>query len=329
MFMSPKNQVFGLDIGFETLKLCQARRHGQAATIIGMADIPITERILEKDQIKNKAATANIIKEACRKAKPHPITAQKIVSSLPETFVFSKTIHIPKMNKNELATAVPNEAAGYLPIPASDVYIDYQILITHPDEPLMDVLIAAAPKRLVDDYVEMAGMAGMELSALETKSISTGRALIPTNSQTGIAILHIGTEISRISVWDKGEIRLVTTVATGKNQIMESAKATDPTLNNVAQIDLAAENADALSVAFDPIINELTEAIRYHQNRGYKPSPVTQIKICGSAALIKNIAPFIEQKIKIKSVVATPQYKTNLGVEPEFMTAFGLALREV
>lgn len=321
------NKVFGLDIGFELIKLCELSRHGNRVRVVGLSEIPITERILEKDRIKNKAATANLIKEARRKSKPHPISATKIVTALPETFVFSKTIRLPKMSQTELQTAAPNEAAQYLPIPISDVYIDFQILLTHPDEPLMDVLIAAAPKRLVDDYVEMAKMADLELAALETKPIAVGRALIPEKSQEGIAVLHIGTELSRISIWDKGKIRLVTTTAVGKNQILEFFQSSNPSIDSIEKIDL--DDSENLDVGpLKQSVDAVSEAIRYHQNRGYKPSKISKIEICGSAALVKNIDRYIEKETKIPSRIAQPRFHLNQKISPDDMTAFGLALRE-
>ena len=328
MFLLSSNPVLGLDIGFETIKLCQLKKHGKSVSIIGVADIPITERILDKDRIKNKAATANAIREACRKAKPHPITAKKIVSALPETFVFSKTIRLPKMNQEELKTSVPNEAAQYLPIPLSEVYVDFQILIAHPDEPLIDVLIAAAPKRLVDDYVEMAKMADMELVALETKSIAVGRALIPEKSKDGIAIVHIGTELSRISIWDRGKISLVTTAPIGKNQIVEYFMSVNPSIENISKIDLAEPIEDSAANPLAQVIDAVTEAIRYHQNRGYEPSKISKIDICGSAAIIKNIDSYIEKSTKIKARIAQPAYFLHEKISPDLTTAFGLALRE-
>lgn len=321
------NKVFGLDIGFEVIKLCELTRHGNSVHVVGLSEIPITERILEKDRIKNKAATANLIKEARRKAKPHSISAHKIVTALPETFVFSKTIRLPKMSQTELQTAAPAEAAQYLPIPISEVYVDYQILLTHPDEPLMDVLIAAAPKRLVDDYVDMAKMANLELAALETKPIAVGRALIPEKSNEGIAILHIGTELSRISIWDKGKIRLVTTSAVGKNQILEFFQASNPSFADASKIDLS--DTDGLDVGpLSQTVEAVNEAIRYHQNRGYKPSKISRIEVCGTAALVKNIDRYIESQTKIPSRIAQPCFHLNQKLSPDDVTAFGLALRE-
>lgn len=323
-FGSTGKGVFGLDIGYETLKLCEVKKSRNGVSVVGFSEVTITERILERDRIKDKAATANLIKEARLKAKPNQIRAKKIVSTLPETFVFSKTIQVPKMPLRELNLAVPNEAAQYLPIPVEDVYIDYQVLITHPDEALIDVLIAAAPKRLVDDYVEMAKMAGLELYALETKSIADGRALINEKKQKDAAVIvHIGTEVSRISIWDKGKIRLSTTVGIGKNQLT----ATSGDIAN-DKLELESGKNLTLEAETDKIIEEIIESIRYHQNRGYKPSKITEIIICGSGALISGIEKYITKKTQITSSIAKPAQDVKTKVDPVFSTAYGLALRD-
>ncbi len=320
--------TFGLDIGFETLKLCEvSRATSKGVEILGAIEYAITEPLLDRDRIKDKSVAANMIKEACRKAKPHPILARKIVTALPETFVFSKTIQVPKMSPKELALAVPNEAAQYLPIPLNEVYVDFQVLLTHPDESLIDVLVAASPKKLVDDYVEMAKMADMELVALETKPIATGRAVIEDKTKS-MAIVHIGTELTRIAIWDKANIRLVTTASMGKNQIMEKISSLKPGTKEISEINLNSSDASLLAV-FNEIIDELLDAIRYHQNRSYKPTPISQITICGSAARINGIAEYFSKQTNISSIVTSPNITNLKNLDPQFIPALGLALRKM
>jgi type IV pilus assembly protein PilM len=316
-----QNKVFGLDIGFETLRLVELKKSG-GIYLRGACDFSITQRILEKDRFRDKAATAEIIKKACREAKPHPITAKKIVTALPETFVFSKTIQMPKMTDNEYEEAIAAEASQYLPIPTEEVYLDYQILIVHPDEPFIDILLVAAPKRLVDDYAEVAKMAGCELAALETKPLAVGRAIIPPKNNQGLMIIEIGTEISRISIWDNGKIRLTTTVGVGKNQIAASFGANG---NNLANEPKSGITAETLS----PIIDEISAAIRYHQNRDYQPKPIEKILLCGSGTNSPGIDKTIETASKIKTEIVAPKLSGRDQLDTGFITAYGLALRNL
>ena len=328
-FGTNSERIFGLDIGYETLKLCELNKHRNSAKVVGVFEYPITKKILEQDRIKDKEAVANMINEARRKAKPHQIKAPGIVTALPENFVFSKTIQVPKMSAKELATAIPNEAVQYLPIPLESVYTDFQILTVHPEENLMDVLIAATPKKLVDDYVEMAKLAGLKLLALETKPIAVGRAIIADRSKEGILIIHIGTELTRISIWDKGKIRLITTAGIGKNKIVEGIPSLVGQTNKIDKIKIKNQEKEQIKLIIQPMIDEVLESIRYYQNRGHKPSKISLIKICGSGGLVSGIDELIGKELKIKSEIATTKVITSIPIKPNYLTSFGLAMREI
>lgn len=299
------NAVFGLDIGFETLKLVQIEKRKNICSLVGAIEIPIAERILERDSFKDKAKITSLIKEACRKAKPNPIWAKKIVTALPETFVFSKTIQMPKMSQKEYEEAVPIEAAKHLPIPAEETYIDFQVLIVHPEEAMADILLVASPKKLVDDYVEVSRLAGFELSALETKPIAVGRAVSFVEKLNGCVIAEVGTEITRISIWDHNNIRLNSSVNVGKNQIQESGN-------------------DSLIFS---IASEIINAIKYHQKRDYKPSKIMKIYLCGSGAKIDRIDEIVEKETRIDTEIIGPKVKEKKELGTEFITSFGLSMR--
>jgi len=307
--------VFGLDIGFEALKLVELRKNKKELNLVGAIEVPLTERILEKDRFKNKAATANLIKDACRKAKPNSISAHNIISALPETFVFSKTIQVPKMSEEEYSNAIPVEAAKYLPIPVEDVYLDFQILIVHPNEPMADILLVASPKKLVDEYVEVTKMAGFELVALETKPIAVGRGIAVSHPLTGAVIIEIGTEISRLSIWDNQNIRLITSINVGKNHIAENlGDGSDP-------------SAMKKNIALQNIVTETLNAIKYHQNRDFKPNAIDSILLSGSGANISGIAEFLTDELKIATSIIAPKLSGKEVLGPEFITSYGLALR--
>jgi len=78
----------------------------------------------------------------------------------------------------------------------------------------------------------------------------------------------------------------------------------------------------------DKIVDEIIESIRYHQNRGYKPSKVTEINICGSGTVISGVEKYISEKTQIATRIAIPAQNNKTKVAPEFLTAYGLALRE-
>lgn len=312
-------KVLGLDIGYETIKLVEVKSAGKSIRLVGACDQPLTERIMELDHFKDKAKTANLIKEAMKRAKPHPITAQNVVSALPESFVFSKTIQLPKMSEGEYAKMIESQAAQFLPIPVEEAYIDYQVLIEHPNEPLADLLFVAAPKKLIDEFIEVIRLAGLELFALETKPIAVGRAAKTQMGLTGAVIAEIGSELTRVSIWDNSTIRLTTTLAVGQNQLKRALGAGDETQSILGSI-----SGTALATS---ITDELLNSIKYHQNRDYNPNPITKIYLCGSGARIRDIDKCIEKELKIETKIIKPNLEGDVLLGTEFITSFGLALR--
>lgn len=321
------NAPFGLDIGFETIKLIQIEQFGKQKSLIGAIEVPLTDRILEQDRFRNIADTANLIKDSMKKAKPYPITAKKFVSALPETFVFSKTIELPKMTSKEYAQAVPAEASQYLPIPIEEVYLDYQILAIHPDKPVVDVLVVTAPKKLVDDYIEIAKLAGLELAALETKPLAVGRAVLSEKETDGTAIVHIGTEYSRISIWDNNNARLTSTVPIGQNQLFECLGYMTGLPPKDTTLKLTDHNKQDCIIPLGSIADELIKAIKYHQNRSYSPKPIKKIILCGSGLIVEGLDKYFEHEVKIKTETAKIKFNNDKIISPQFIVAYGLAMR--
>jgi type IV pilus assembly protein PilM len=319
------DSVLGLDIGFQSLKLTQIRKSRKGVSLVGTVEIPLEEKILDRDKFRNKANTANLIKEAMKKAKPKEITARKIISALPETFVFSKTIKMPRMSAKQYMSAIPNEISSFLPTSVDNFYFDYQILVAHPDQELDDILVVATPKNLVDDYVEMAKLAGLELIALETKPLAVGRAIIDENDKDGCMIIHLGTEYSRIGIWDDGQLKLTTTVSTGQNQLLESLNYVGKIGNRITK--LSEENKKDIAIPLNSIIEEAINAIKYHHNRSFKPKPIKKIILCGSGILIEGLDTIIEDEMKIKTEINKIKLSDKAELEPQFVAAYGLALR--
>lgn len=222
--------------------------------------------------------------------------------------------------------AIPNEITDFLPIPADNVYFDYQVLVSHPDQALDDILVVATPKNLVDDYVEMANLAGFELTALETKPIAVGRAIIGSKDKDGCMIIHLGTEYSRIGIWDDGDLKLTTTVNTGQTHLLESLGYIDKMEKSA--IKITPDNQKDIAIPLNSIVEEAINAIKYHHNRSYKPKPIKKIVLCGSGILIEGLDLIIESEIKIKTEINRIMLSGKTELPPQFVAAFGLALRK-
>ena len=300
-----KKPTFGLDIGYETLKVVQVKGRNQGTRLLGASEMTIPAGMLNKGGVRDKKKLAEAIIQAVGQAKPHRISATIVSSALPESLVFTKSLDLPKMSPSDLNKNIPNQATEFFPIPPQDTYMDWQIVGQYPANNTMEVLVVAAPKVLVESLVETVKMAGLELMGLETKPSSLARALIAPSDNEATIILDIGAKISGLTCFDQQTIKLTSTVAVGGDEIK-----TD------------------FETATKALATEIMHLIKYYQNRIGQAQVFTKIVLAGGGANIKNIPETLTEETKIKTFVGTPW--TNIKTyDPRFATALGLAMKDI
>lgn len=300
-----KKPTFGLDIGYSTLKVMQLKGEGMGAKLLGVAEVKIEPKTLGKDGIKNQKKAAEAIWQAMKAAKPHPISSTIVSTALPESLVFTKSVDLPAMNIEEINKNIPYQASEFFPIPPGEMYMDWQIVGQLPGKNLIDVLVVAAPKKIVDSFAEVIKIAGLELSSLETKPVSVVRALIGKNDAGPYLILDIGAKTSGIICFDQGTIKLTSTIASGGDDL---ARDFQPNIDNLA--------------------SEIIHLVKYYQNRIGQATIFRKIMLAGGGANLSNVTGAIEQSTKIKTEIAWPLIKTKT-YNSKFATVIGLAMKKI
>ena len=206
--------IFGLDIGTFSIKVAEIRFKGNkpelyAASII---NLPEPDKGLEE---KNPAAVADCLRRAAKESQPKTISTKYVVSALPESKVYTEVLTMPEMSAEELNSAVPFEAAKHMPLKLNESYIDFSVS-EKIDDKKVEVLVVAAPKKLVDLYQQLIRAAGMELLSLEIKPIAVARALLTEEmKKKSILILDIGAHISSVTILHHGNFAVAITASIG------------------------------------------------------------------------------------------------------------------
>jgi len=169
----------GLDIGSKTIKIVELVKEAnlvrlQGSGIIGYSGTP--PETLEND--KDFSSLAQVIRKLHSEAR---ISRKEVVVSLPEPLVFTRTVKFPLLTDAEVASAVKWEAEQYIPIPVNEAILQHQILekkeTATPPEVL--VLLVAAPRTLIEKYLKVVSLAGLNVIAAETQLMALCRALAP------------------------------------------------------------------------------------------------------------------------------------------------------
>jgi len=300
-----KKPVLGLDIGYKTLKVMQLRGDRPGAGLVGVTEIEIPPKSLSKEGIKDKKKIAQVILEAMRNARPHPITARVVSSALPESLVFTKSIDLPAMSPQEINKNIPYQAGDFFPVPTNEIYMDWQVVGRLAGSNTNDVLVVAAPKLTIDSFAETVKMAGLELSSLETKPVADARALILPGDINPYLILDIGAKTSSLTCYDQGTIKLTSTISIGGDDLVEDFQ---PNLKSIA--------------------TEITHFVKYYQNRIGQATIFQKIILAGGGANTEGIAKAIETATRVKTEIGWPIIKTKT-YNPKYATVIGLAMKRI
>ncbi len=296
---------------------------------------------------------SEVLAKICAKAK---IKGSKAIAGLPISSVFSSIINIPPTTPKELKMAVELQARKLLPYPLEEAVLDYKVLSGEKKEDIKKssrVLLTAAPKKLIDRYVEIFKAAKLELLYLETEAFGLIRSLIGKDNAT-IAILDIGAAKTNILIVENG-IPVVTRsinfgglmVTKTLSEIMKVGISEAETLKRDARLTESGANASSalpkpIELLLVPLINEIRYCFNLYFNENQKSENsiskgVEKIILTGGAALYPHLADFFSRALNIKVFLGNPWARVlfpddlkfdldDLG--SRFAVAVGMAMRE-
>src|SRR3989338_3440871 len=148
------------------------------------AEEPLQEGALVNGHIVNKEEFIQSIKRLIGKSKTR---IRYVILSIPDDKVFSKIFKFPKNIKDEKLKGTMELSIGFqLPIRPADAYLDWEKVEKETGDE-NEVLLAAVPKLIVNDYVAAVESAGLKIIAVEFHLLSIARA-IPPNDETVLVL---------------------------------------------------------------------------------------------------------------------------------------------
>lgn len=327
----------GLDIGTTTVKFVQLKGAGHLTKLVGYSKIVVPDDYIIEGIISEPEKLASLLRKTFSKPNWGKITAERVIASLPESRVFTRVLELPSIAENDIKDAVKYEVEQSIPIPESDLYIDWQPIEVTDEKTI--VFLAAAPRAMVDSYLQLFDSLKIEPAALEISMASIARSMVSNKSaKEPVIILDIGGTTTNIAVFDS-TIRITTSHPTGgltiKNKIMEACGMSEEAAFKVISEGLTSSTkaTKILKTEIEAIISEIPSLINYHTNDN---SPkITKILICGGLASMPGLTDLIGEKVGINAKIGNPW--VNISIYPlkpvpkkeaaDYAAAIGLALR--
>ena len=215
--------IIGLDIGSSSVKAVEISKKGKGKdfelTHLGVAPLP-PEAIVQ-GAFLNSSAIVDAIREAVEKAK---IKTKQVAAAVSGHSVIVKRVSLPAMTREELDEQIRWEAEQYIPFDVNEVNLDFQILDDEGGEGQMDVLLVAAKKDLIDDYVQVIGEAGLTPAVVDVAAFAVENsyeANYDTEADKVVALVNIGAQVVNINVIADGVPTFTRDITSAGNQYTE------------------------------------------------------------------------------------------------------------
>jgi type IV pilus assembly protein PilM len=209
--VAKETAVIGLDIGTSLIKAVEMRATRGQLQLLNVAIRPTPAEVISNGVIVDAHTLGTAVRGLLGQ---HGFRTRAVVASVAgQSSLVVRPIEVPKMSRAELDDTMRWEVERHIPFAASEVVMDYQPL-AEPEEipesqPNMEVLLAVAQEDMVNAYIEVLRVAGLEARALDIEPLASCRSLIDMSAEDGsydrtTALLNMGATTTDISVVRKG-----------------------------------------------------------------------------------------------------------------------------
>ena len=340
----PKS-FLGVDIGTSSLRIVEISGWGDRRTLKNYGEIRVRSLYDEPFRSFEKNALLLSTNDISRAVKAiieeTHIREKKVIFAISDFSSFFTNFQLPSMKQSELADAVRFEARRQVPLPLSEVVLDWQLLEKRSgkNQPYK-VLLIAVPKEVINQYEDIARFSGLQLVALEAEVFGGIRAGLQ-DDQDPVVLLDIGSQTTTVSVVYKGILWTSRSIDTGGNSFTQriarglSIDYKDAEEEKIAKgIHVVAGNVQILLPIVDILLEEIRKAIESF--RPYAKHEIKKIVMGGGAGSLLGLREYIEKQTEKKTEIIAPfrhiLYPPILesavkDMGPSFAVAMGMALR--
>jgi type IV pilus assembly protein PilM len=357
LFAKKEKSVLGVDIGTSSLKIVQLRKeHGQAVleTYGELSLGPYGGG--EIGQATNLAPEqiAETLKDLLREAK---VTTKNCGVSVPYARSLLTLVELPyRADPKEQKTVIELEARKYIPVPVSEVQLDWFVVPeANPSQFVgeekagdasassgkITVLLVAVHNDELTLLQKIVASAGLAASFYEIEIFSTIRAVVDEQVKP-VMIIDVGAASTKVYVAEHGVVAISHAISAGSQDITRaiavSSNISIPQAEAIKKTQGLAQDGALSSpeLVFSRIFSEVRRVLMQYET-AHKKS-IAAIVFTGGGGVTKELGVYAKNIFSIDVRVANPFAKTEAPafmrpvleeIGPEFAVAVGLALRKL
>ena len=362
---SRDTSVIGVDIGSSSIKIVQLRASRGVAILETYGEIslgPYAKQAIGKMVKISPEKTAEAITDLIREAN---ITARTGGISIPFSSSLVSVLELPKVDKDALKRIVPIEARKYIPVPISEVTLDWFVIPHEEGEqsafdqiqkgtpkpaPGQEVLLVAIQNATLRAYQTLTATAGIDVSFYEIEIFSVIRAVVD-HGVAPVLVVDFGAATTKIYIVERGVVRLTHLATIGSQHMTEvlarsmgwEFEKAERVKRERGLVDSTAysvhENEqikEALLSTLSRVFSEVNRVLLSYGQRYNKN--VARIILTGGGAALPGLSGVAKTSLNVEAQIANPFAHTEAPafldavlreIGPGFAVSVGLALRQL
>lgn len=321
--------LFGLDIGHDTMRVMQFDMTRHTPHLRGYGAVTFDPNAIVDGVIVRPELIAKAGLNLFKKDLIGDISTNRVAVSLPANRAFTRAVRLPLMEEKDIAEAVQTETEQFIPAHVEDMYIDYTKL--NEDEEGMEVFVVAIPKKIVDSYLVLTRMMGLEAVMLDT-AIGASAQLFAQDKQSDIpsVLVDFGAQNTDLTIYNHGLV-VTGTVSFGGDDITASIVRTlgvTPreaimlkSKYGLSQSNVQKQMISAVELSLEQLMKEIRRTIRYYEQRYTKEPPIGQIVLMGGGANMPGLADYLTERLRLPVRAFDPASHIDFGHLKPFYTA--------
>ena len=349
MVFMRKDNLIGLDIGSSLIKVAEFKKKGKGYALknFGIAEVP-PESIVEGN-IMDADGIADVIRTLFKSRR---IKGKNVAISTGGYSVVIKTINIPTSSDTQLQESIRFEAEQYIPYDIDDVNIDFQILGTSefsPDQ--MDVLLVAAKKDLVAEYIDLIHLAGLNPCIIDVDTFALQNLYEFVYRDHGdeiVMLVDVGASKTSLNILRGSSSLMMRDNSFGISQIIEEIMSRIKCTKGQAEKLLAGTGTEIMTKkelkeislqTADQWCAEIFDVIKTYKSKSNE-GEIGKIVLCGGGACVDDFPEHLSLKTGVDVSIINPfqgiiiddrHFSASLltDMAPFAPIALGLALRKM
>ena len=362
-----KNQLVGLDIGSHSIKLVELEHYKNRRFLKHFGIIGLPPEAIVEGSIREMEIVSSAIKNLYSNLK---VKNKNIATSISGYSVIVKKMEVYKKEGVELQKTIWEDAEQYIPFDIKEVNLDFDILTdgnelkeevaeegefeesAEEGEGRMEVMLVAAKKDIVDDYVNLLEISGLNLEILDLDQFALRNAFElsahEAASEGCVALINLGAEELGFNAIKEGMSIFTINSSFGADQITKAIMSEfDVSFEKAERIKLGGirvgKKKGTLREIFTAVvaewIQEIKRALDFFSST-YPEDTIKNILLTGGSCRILGFQKYLELKAGISVTELNPfsniiineknfdmQYLKYLA--PQAAVAVGLALRSI